>query len=56
VMDARPGHTETGLASRPLFGSAPAFPTGMAAEFVASKIVEGILNGATELPSEAFSS
>ncbi len=56
VMDARPGHTETGLASRPLFGAAPGFPTGMTAEFVASKIVEGILMGATELPSEAFSS
>ena len=56
VLDARPGHTETGLATRPLFGTAPAFPTGMTAEFVASKIVEGLLNGSTELPSEAFSS
>jgi len=55
VIDARPGHTETGLATRPLFGTAPAFGAGMAPEHVAKVIVDGIESGATELPSESFS-
>ena len=55
VIDARPGHTETGLAARPLFGTAPAFGAGMTPEHVAKVIVDGIESGATELPSESFS-
>ena len=55
VIDARPGHTETGLATRPLFGTAPAFGAGMTREHVAKVIVDGIESGATELPSESFS-
>jgi len=55
VIDARPGHTETGLAARPLFGTAPAFGAGMTAEHVAKVIVDGIESGATELQSESFS-
>ena len=55
VIDARPGHTETGLATRPLFGTAPAFGAGMTPEHVAKVIVDGIESGATELPSESFS-
>jgi short-subunit dehydrogenase len=54
VLDARPGHTETGLANRALFGTAPAFATGFAPESVAETIVRGIIDGLTELPSEAF--
>jgi len=55
VIDARPGHTETGLATRPLFGAAPAFGAGMTAEHVAKVIVDGIESAVTELPSESFS-
>jgi cyclic-di-GMP-binding biofilm dispersal mediator protein len=55
VMDARPGHTETGLASRALFGSAPAFEQGMTPEHVVNKIIEAIEAGITELPSDSFS-
>jgi cyclic-di-GMP-binding biofilm dispersal mediator protein len=55
VMDARPGHTETGLASRALFGTAPAFAQGMTPEHVVNKIIEAIEAGITELPSDSFS-
>ena len=55
VIDARPGHTETGLASRAIAGIAPNFPTGMSAEFVASRIVAAIVDGESDLPSTAFS-
>ena len=54
VIDARPGHTETGLAGRAIAGTAPAFATGMTPEFVASRIVTAIVNGETDLPSTAF--
>ncbi len=42
VVDARPGHTETGLASRPLFGSAPQMPQGMTPTQVVGRILAGI--------------
>jgi short-subunit dehydrogenase len=54
VIDARPGHTETGLATRPLFGTAPAFAQGMTPEHVTSVIINGIEAGITELPSDSF--
>ena len=54
VIDARPGHTETGLATRAISGTAPAFPTGMTPESVADRIVRAILGGETDLPSTAF--
>jgi len=54
VIDARPGHTETGLATRAIAGTAPAFPTGMTPESVADRIVNAILNGESDLPSTAF--
>lgn len=56
VIDARPGHTETGLATRAIAGTAPAFPTGMTPASVADRIVTAILNGETDLPSSAFTS
>jgi short-subunit dehydrogenase len=55
VIDARPGHTETGLAGRAIAGVAPNFPTGMGAEFVAARIVAAIVDGESDLPSTAFS-
>lgn len=54
ILEARPGHTETGLATRPMFGAAPAFPTGMTATHVAQKIVEGIASDAKLLASTDF--
>jgi cyclic-di-GMP-binding biofilm dispersal mediator protein len=54
VLDARPGHTETGLATRAVAGTAPAFPTGMTPESVADRIVRAILDGESDLPSTAF--
>ena len=54
VLDARPGHTETGLAGRAIAGQAPNFPTGMCPDLVANRIVTAILNGETDLPSTAF--
>lgn len=54
VLDARPPHTETGLAQRPISGAAPAMPAGLDPGFVAGVIVGGIESGARELPPEAF--
>ncbi len=54
VIDARPGHTETGLATRPLFGTAPAFAQGMGPQHVVDVIINAIENGITELSSDSF--
>ena len=53
-LDARPGHTETGLASRAIFGEAPNFGIGLTTEFVAERIVSAILNEEKDLPSSSF--
>jgi len=56
VLDARPPHTETGLATRPIAGTAPRLPTGLAADQVASVIVDALDadEWKTQLPSTAF--
>ena len=54
VIDARPPHTETGLATRPLAGAAPALPTGLDPEVVAVRLVAAIEGGESSVPSEAF--
>lgn len=54
VLDACPPHTETGLADRAIEGTAPKFPTGLAPEKVADRILAAITDGETELPSTAF--
>ena len=54
ITEARPGHTETGLATRALFGQAPAFPQGMTPEHVVEVILAGIESGTALLPSDAF--
>jgi NAD(P)-dependent dehydrogenase (short-subunit alcohol dehydrogenase family) len=56
VLDARPPHTETGLADRPIAGTAPSFPEGLDPKHVATTIVEGLAAGRRELSSEAFHS
>ena len=54
VIDVRPGHTETGLAGRAIFGTAPAFPSGMEATAVAARIVAAIVSDERDLPASAF--
>jgi cyclic-di-GMP-binding biofilm dispersal mediator protein len=54
TLDARPGHTETGLAGRAIVGAAPAFPTGMTAEHVVGRIIKGLQEDSTELASIDF--
>lgn len=56
VLDARPPHTETGLAGRPIAGQAPAMPIGLDPALVAGVIVAGLAEGRRELPADAFSS
>lgn len=54
VLDARPPHTETGLAERPIFGKAPRLPEGLSADAVAARIVQAIVDDERDLPSSAF--
>lgn len=54
VLDVRPPHTETGLATRPVAGSAPKLPQGLDPRAVADRILRGITEGERELPSGAF--
>ena len=54
LLDAHPGHTETGLVDRPLFGRAPAFSAGHDAAAVADRVVRAIAEGETSLPASAF--
>ncbi|MEV8253351.1 SDR family NAD(P)-dependent oxidoreductase [Rhodoglobus sp. NPDC076762] len=56
LLDARPGHTETGLAARAVEGSPPQMPPGMDPAAVARRIVEAIIAGERDLPSGAFNS
>lgn len=55
VLDARPPHTETGLASRAVFGSAPTMKEGLDPALVARRIVTAIEANETDLPPAAFS-
>jgi short-subunit dehydrogenase len=54
VIDARPGHTETGLASRPIVGVAPRMPPGLDPDLVADRMLSAIEAGEREIPSAAF--
>ena len=54
VLDARPPHTETGLAGRPISGAVPSMPVGLDPAHVARVIVDGIAAGSRELPAAAF--
>jgi cyclic-di-GMP-binding biofilm dispersal mediator protein len=54
VTDAKPGHTETGLASRAIFGTAPAFPEGMSASHVVTVLLNGIKEGKAVIASTEF--
>ncbi|GAB3268260.1 SDR family NAD(P)-dependent oxidoreductase [Arthrobacter pigmenti] len=54
VLDVRPPHTETGLASHPVAGAAPRLGPGLDPDDVAARIVAAIASDETELPAAAF--
>ena len=54
VIDVRPPHTETGLATRPIAGTAPKMPEGLAPEAVARRIVDAIVAGDDVVTAEMF--
>ena len=54
MIDARPPHTETTLASRALEGSAPKLRRGLAPSHVAKTICDALESGAADVPSAAF--
>jgi len=55
VIDARPPHTETGLATRAIYGEAPKMKQGLEPGVVARRIVVGIENDESELAPVVFS-
>lgn len=55
VVDARPPHTETGLATRPIAGRAPAMNRGLDPEAVVARVLKAVDSGEREVPAEAFS-
>lgn len=54
VCDAQPPHTETGLATRPLAGTAPRFAPGLDPRHVADRIVAGIEADETVITAADF--
>lgn len=56
VIDVRPPHTETGLATRPILGTAPPLPRGLAPAEVAERIVRAIEADETSVPASGFGS
>ncbi|OZE22108.1 short-chain dehydrogenase [Rhodococcus sp. 05-2255-1e] len=55
IVDVRPPHTETGLATRPIAGQAPTLPQGLTPEAVASRIVAAITDDETDVGADQFS-
>jgi cyclic-di-GMP-binding biofilm dispersal mediator protein len=54
VLDARPPHTDTGLADRALSGEPPRLGDGLEPAAVAERIVAAMEAGDRDLPPEAF--
>ncbi len=54
VCDARPPHTETGLALRPLAGVSPSLREGLSPERVAARIVAAIEADETDVAADQF--
>lgn len=54
VIDARPPHTETGLATRAVYGEAPKMKQGLEPEVVAKRIVVAIETDESELAPVVF--
>ncbi|OZD56573.1 SDR family NAD(P)-dependent oxidoreductase [Rhodococcus sp. 06-1460-1B] len=55
IVDVRPPHTETGLATRPIAGQAPKLSQGLTPEAVASRIVAAITDDETDVGADQFS-
>lgn len=55
VFDARPPHTETGLAHRAIAGVAPQMPEGLNPQAVSERIVQAIVAKEKDLPANLFS-
>ncbi|MFM7067970.1 MAG: short-chain dehydrogenase, partial [Actinomycetes bacterium] len=53
-VDARPPHTETGLADRAIAGTPPKFRDGLRPAAVADRIVAAVVDGETQVPSTSF--
>lgn len=53
-LDARPGHTESGLATRAIFGQAPNFGSGLEVTHVVARILKGVAEDEKDLPSTSF--
>jgi len=56
VVDVRPPHTETGLATRPISGTAPKMPMGLDPAVVAERVVAAIEQGDSAVASTDFTS
>lgn len=54
VVDVRPPHTETGLATRPLAGEPPRLPRGLEPSAVAEAVLDAVEAGRTEVPADSF--
>lgn len=54
VVDTRPPHTETGLATRAIAGVAPAFPQGLEPDAVAVRIVAAIATEEKDVSADSF--
>lgn len=54
VIDIRPPHTETGLATRPVAGAAPRLPHGLSPDLVADRVIRAITDDERDLPASAF--
>ena len=54
VVDVRPPHTETGLADRPLSGTAPRLPEGLDPADVARRVVDGLAAGESDIAAADF--
>lgn len=55
IIDARPPHTETGLAQRPIAGEAPTLRPGLDPAHVAARVLAAIRDDERDLPSTSFS-
>jgi len=54
VVDIRAPHTETGLVSRALAGTAPSMPAGLNPSFVVHRVLQALARGERDLPVDAF--
>ncbi len=54
LIDVRPPHTETGLADRPIAGTAPRLPQGLSPDAVTGRVIDAIKNDERDLGSSAF--